>query len=106
MRKDYEEIASYFDFPMVRFYDLTDATKEDIINQQKEYYSRWKFQRINVVENSITIEEKGNGDKNVNLRLDYQTKRNKTDTYSHFNLEINMLLNAKNKIKSMYEMQN
>ncbi|WP_456437925.1 hypothetical protein [Psychroserpens sp.] len=106
MRKDYNEITSFFDFPVVKFYELDNVYKEDLIKQQLEYYKKWKYQRINIVNNSINIKHRENGTKKVSLKLDYQTKKNKADMYKNYDLDIIMLLSSNNRIKSIYEMQN
>ncbi len=106
MRQDYEDILSFYEFPIERYFDSRNLTSEALKKKQVAYYERWKYQRINVVDNSIKVEERKDGKKKVTLKLDYQTKKNKSDKFKNFDLKIFMMLNANNKIISIYEMQN
>ncbi len=105
MRQDLSNLDIYFDFPLDRFYDLTQASESDVRNQQLKYYSIWRFQRINLRKETLVVKELERGKKQVRIELDYQTKKNQKDKFLNYRLEIIMMLNSKNQIKSIYEMK-
>ena len=105
MRRDYSELDNYFNFPVERFYDLTNASSSEIVEQLRNYYSKWKFQRINIDKKTLKVIETRDGHKKVQFMLDYQTKENEVDRYKKFRLQISMYFDANGKLNSIYEMK-
>ena len=105
LRRDYTELANYFNFPVERFYEFTQVSETSLINQLKDYNAKWKYQRINVDRETLRVVDVGEGQQRVHFILDYQVKRQEKDRYKDFTLEIVMLLGDNGKLHSIYEME-
>jgi len=104
MRRDLEQWSKMFSTKITRYYDLNNPSIPQIMENQRKFYTVWKFDRISIDWGSVKIEQI-NSDFLTTFNLNYKNKKNENDQFKNYNLLLTMLISGDFKIKSIYEMR-
>jgi len=100
---EYDQLANFY-LPVVEnFYNKTNQTTSQIVNDFIAYHSRWPYQQMNIDISTFSITQLTDGDYFVTYDMFYQVKRTMQDYWKDFNLTINVRFTPELKIRSIYE---
>lgn len=99
------QLADFY-LPVVdNFFNKSNQTRSQIINDCIAYYSRWPYNQRTIDNSTFSITQLTDGDYFVTYDMFYQVKRTYQGDWKDFNLTINVRFTPELKIRSMYEYQ-